>query len=204
MLWQCKSLVAHGCFRWLAISCICSLANCKPIARQEPVSDAKLALAIRSMVRMFRPFKARKTQVMQIVKSLANEKNYKALAISLYDIRYEVATIKLSYRDEIQKSIKKLVSDSEVLATRNDVVSLIQKSHAHYNAWATRVVEGIHDSLRMNAAYRVDAPEYKLGIRGGFLTELPKTMKELTAQVDLVIKYIETPPRVRELEKLKR
>ena len=197
---------AGRCHQWrlvvAKIVCICLFASCKPLVRQEPVSSDKI-LGLKGLWRMITNNLANKKATVQLlISNMAVHKTYKSLVKSIIDVHAEVYEIKIKYRESLKKNLDKLVLDTGMAAKRYNISTIREKALADYKQWSTRLVSAIDKSLRTNPIYRTDTPNMQLGLSGGgVLNEQPRNMGELVEQVQLLIKFIQTPPPLWDLRK---
>ena len=183
----------HGCryrttLAVVKISCICVLVSCKPIAREEPTSDAQLAILLKGMAGwFFAPILGAKKAIKHTIDSLATAKRPVETMTFLDDIDWHLLGVKVEYR----KRVEKLLKDPRLAEMPGAAKAVKQQALQHYANWAKQTIADMQKALRSNSFYQTTANP-ALGDR---MVSDPK-LDMIKKLVEKNIKLIETPPEL--------
>lgn len=181
----------------LSIACVCLLANCKPIARQEPVSDAKVLNSLLKSRRLdfllkgvlgylTAPILGAKRGVRAAVESLVTIKQPAKLMGTLSDVDWHMIGVRDAYTRSAKKSIKKL----KITGADAEVVK--QYWRRDYEIWSAEMVKKLQDSLDKNTLYRSSvASDTQARPGGGGMISQAKAIRNVAKEA---IEAIMMPP----------
>ena len=168
--------------------CMLLFVACKPIARQEAVSEDKWARTMKRFVQSWADLLAEQRAVVSpIVKGVRSQTEAWPLQAQLEAVDASVTYMRNSFTSNYIKELDNLSLSQRV--SPEDIKQLSKEADSQYQAWAGETLASLRQALDANYFYRPE--RYDLEVNGGYFG--PKRMSSLVDRAEELMRRIEEP-----------